>query len=76
VTTSEPSQPVTQATSGRKRVYLEIPPNWDQMTDGQQHQVAEAMAEALQRQLGIRDKSATPDKPDSSTQPPTTRSLR
>jgi predicted Fe-S protein YdhL (DUF1289 family) len=60
----------------RKRVYLEIPADWDKMTDEQQHQVTEAMAEALQRQLGITDTRATPDKPDSSTQPPTTRSLR
>jgi predicted Fe-S protein YdhL (DUF1289 family) len=48
---------MTQATSGRKRVFLEIPANWDQMTDEQQDQVAEAMAEEMQRSLGITDKS-------------------
>ena len=57
VRTSGASAPITQATSGRKRVYLEIPANWDQMTDEQQHQVAEAMAEEMQRALGITDKS-------------------
>jgi hypothetical protein len=31
------------------------------MTGGQQHQVAEAMAEALQRQLGITDTSERRD---------------
>jgi predicted Fe-S protein YdhL (DUF1289 family) len=57
VPTRRTSRPLTQETSGRKRVYLEIPANWDQMTDEQQHQVAEAMAEEMQRALGITDKS-------------------
>jgi predicted Fe-S protein YdhL (DUF1289 family) len=61
VTSSKPSQPVTQATSGRKRVYLEIPANWDQMTDEQQDQTADAIATEMQRQLGITDKSERRD---------------
>jgi predicted Fe-S protein YdhL (DUF1289 family) len=55
-------------------VFLAIPPNWDTMTDEQQTQVAEAMAEEMQRRLGITDKSQQADTPDTPTppRPPTT----
>jgi len=42
-------------TQTRKRIHLEIPADWDKMTDEQQDQAAEAMAEEMQRRLGIAD---------------------
>jgi len=57
---------MTQATSRRKRVYREIPANWATMTDEQQGQVAEAIAEEMQRSLGMTDKSEQSDQPANS----------
>ena len=40
-----------------KPVFTKIPANWKTMTDAEKKAASEAMAKALQRQLGIKSKS-------------------
>ena len=46
----------------RSRVFLPIPADWDRMTDGEKHAASLAMAEALQRQLGVTKGKVDPRK--------------
>ncbi len=47
--------------SERKRLFLPIPPDWDKMTDAEKDAASLAMAEEMQRRLGISDKSVQRD---------------
>lgn len=48
----ESPEPDTSHLEG-KRFFIQFPPDWDEMSDEEQDQAAAAIAESIQRQLGI-----------------------